>query len=290
MSYAAALPLVRAPRYPQRPAVGEYYLRQWPLAVAPRVRAYRLARAMAGAPGGRIVAPVVRGVPAWRSLSGALSGAALGGTELPDALTPMTADDAAAALAEGYRRVVGVLPTQQVLGLLLGQTALETGNWQSIHNFNFGNEKSTSSDPYYQNFRCSEIIDGTEQFFDPPDTHCQFAAHLTAADGAEHYMRVLQERPNWWNGLNTGTVDGFITGLTIQPYAYFTANPDLYATGLADRMANYASQAAEYSAQATQYASDNPGVAIGTVIGVFALTFGSWFLYNTVTSARKAAA
>lgn len=242
-------------------------------------------------PGGRIVvparralsgAPVVRGVPSWRSVAGALSGTGLSGIELPDALTPMTADSAAAALAEGYRRVTGKAPDQRILGLLIGQTALETGNWKSIHNFNFGNAKSTDSDPYYQNFRCSEIIGGSEQFFDPPDPHCRFAAHLTAADGAAHYIRVLQHRPNWWNGLQTGTVPGFIDGLTTQPYAYFTANKDLYEKGLADRMASYATQA-------TKYAGEHKVAVVGTAVGVFALTFGSWYLYNAMTSKKRVA-
>lgn len=256
-------------------SVGEFYLRQWPLVVAPRVRAYRLQGAMAGV-------PVVRGVPSCRRGPGALGGTGLGGIEIPNLLTPMTPDAAAAALAEGYRRVTGRLPTQRILGLLLGQTALETGNWKSLHNFNFGNAKATDSDPFYQNFRCSEIINGAEQFFDPPDPHCRFAAHRTAADGAEHYIRVLQHRANWWNGLQSGTVPGFIDGLTAQPYAYFTANKDLYEKGLADRMASYA-------AQATKYAGEHKAAVIGTAVGVFALTFGSWYLYNAMTTKRRAA-
>lgn len=262
---------------PPRHAVGEYYLRQWPVVVGyPRARVYRLPYALAGT-------LTVRGVPAWRYLPGPLGETGLGGVELPDLLTPMTPDEAAQALAEGYRLVTGRAPTQRVLGLLLGQTALETGNWKSLHNWNFGNAKATASDPYYQNFRCSEIIGGAEQFFDPPDPHCRFVAHRTAADGAEHYIRVLKSRTAWWNGLHTETVPGFVAGLTTAPYAYFTANPELYARGLADRMAQYAGQAA-------RFAGAHKAAIVGTTVGVFALTFGGWYLYNTVTSKRKRAA
>lgn len=166
-------------------------------------------------------------------------------TELPDKVTPLSPEDAAKAIADGYKLVTGKKPTKTVLGLLLGQTALETGNWKSLHNYNFGNAKATSSDPFHQFFRCSEIINGQEVFFDPPHSACKFAAHQSAAEGAAHYIRVLQHRPHWWNGLLSGTPDGFIEGLTTAP-KYFTANPTLYYNVLVDRANRYADLARKY--------------------------------------------
>jgi hypothetical protein len=265
MSYAAALPLVRSPRRPlgTSAGVGEFYLRQWPLMVAPRVRAYRLARAAAGL-------------------------GALGGTRLPDKLTPLTADEAAAALATAYQRVTGKVADQRVLGLLIGQTALETGNWKSLHNFNFGNAKATASDPYYAGFRCWEVVDGEKVWYEADHPACQFAAHLTAADGAEHYVRILQRRPHWWAGLESRTVPGFVAGLTTRP-AYFTADAGAYAKTLNDRMGMFADQAVRYAGEAGKFAGEHKVAVGGTVVGVFALTFGGWYLYNAVTSKKRAA-
>ena len=166
-------------------------------------------------------------------------------TELPNRITSITPDEAAQAISEGYKRVTGSKPTVKILGLLLGQWALETGNGKSVHNYNYGNAKATSGDEYYQYFRCSEIVGGVEMFYDPPHPACKFSAFRTSADGAEAYIKLLKRREHWWKGLQTGTVDGFIKGLTTAP-AYFTASPSLYTTGLRNRMENYSEFAKKY--------------------------------------------
>ena len=53
-------------------------------------------------------------------------------------LTPLTREQAAHALTDAYLQLIGSLPTAGVTALLLAQSALETGNWQKILNFNFG--------------------------------------------------------------------------------------------------------------------------------------------------------
>jgi hypothetical protein len=45
---------------------------------------------------------------------------------------------------------------------------------------------------------------------------------------------------------------------------------------------------AEYATQAIKYAGENKAKVIGGAVGVFALTFGGWFLYNTMTSRKRA--
>jgi hypothetical protein len=179
------------------------------------------------------------------------------GQEVPNKLTPLTPEQAAKALADGYKLVTGHLPSKRILSLLIGQTALETGNWKSLHNYNFGNAKASGSDPFYQFFRCSEIENGVEVFYDPPHPTCKFTAHPTAAEGAAHYIRVLQKRAHWWKGLQTGTVQGFIEGLTTAP-KYFTASPSLYLKVLTDR-------AATYSSLAKKYGSSFFGTLLGTM-------------------------
>ena len=181
---------------------------------------------------------------------------------LPNLLTPLSAEDAAKALSEGYAKVVGHKPSKKILMLLVGQTALETGNWQSLHNYNFGNAKATASDPYIQYFGCSEVLNGVEQHFAAGDPHCVFAAHKTAADGAAHYINVLKNRSHWWEGLQSGSPQKFIAGLTTKP-AYFTADPTLYLDILTNRAAKYTPVIKKYAASTVLQVLG--GLAVGAV-------------------------
>lgn len=168
-------------------------------------------------------------------------------TELPPTSTPMDAASMADALAAGYKLVTGQGPTPQVLGLMLGQVALETGNFgHGVHQYNFGNKKYSSGDPHWQYFRCSEIVNGKEVFYDPPSPVCKFAAYDNPAQAGAAYVHTLKSRQHWWDGLQTGTPEGFIAGLTTVP-KYFTANPALYLKGVKDRMNNYSTLAIEYA-------------------------------------------
>lgn len=142
-------------------------------------------------------------------------------------LTPLTRQDVAAALAEAYARVAGGPPSTRVLALLLAHTAFETGRWQKLHNFNFGNVKAASTFSFITQFRCSEVENGVEQFFDPPDPHCNFRAYSNAADGAADYIKVLQSRPHWWAGLQTEDPTAFVAALATSP-KYFTGDPVAY--------------------------------------------------------------
>ncbi len=191
--------------------------------------------------------------------------------EVPNKMTPLSPAQAAQAISDGYLLVTRKRPNPVILALLIAQSALETGNWASIHNYNFGNKKWSSSDRNWQFFRCSEIVtvDGVkkEVFYDPPHPACKFAAYGSAAEGAAAFIRLLQSRPHWWSGLQSGTVDGFIAGLTTKP-AYFTANPTTYRNTLAERMNKYAALAAQYSGSATTIGKVLVGLAVG-VIGFY---------------------
>lgn len=153
-------------------------------------------------------------------------------------LTPLSAPDAAAALAAAYQQLVGVPPSEPVLALLIAQSALETDNWRKIHNFNFGNQKAGASYPLIVQFRCSEIVNGAEKFFDPPAPECNFRAYQSAAAGALDYLRVLHARPHWWQGLQTEDPSAFVDALATPP-KYFTANPALYKSVLIARLQQF---------------------------------------------------
>lgn len=186
--------------------------------------------------------------------------------ELPNKITTITPENAARALSDGFYRITGKRPNAKVLGLLLAQWAIETGNGKYVHNWNFGNLKRYSGTPYFQYFRCSEIIDGTEVFFDRPAPECAFAAYLTPADGAEAYIKILMKRPHWWAGLLSGDIRTFNSALSTAP-KYYTASPSLYLAGLQSRYDSYSKYAQRYGATrwatALQY-----GIGMGLVASV----------------------
>jgi hypothetical protein len=150
-----------------------------------------------------------------------------------DTLTPLSRDEASRAFLSAYQQLTGKLPTPAVLALLLAQSAFETGHWKSLHNFNFGNAKAGPSYPLVTQFRCSEVDEhGAEHFYDPPDPHCNFRAYNDAAAGALDYLRVLQQRPHWWQGLHTGDPAAFVDALATPP-KYFTGNASVYKRSVA---------------------------------------------------------
>jgi hypothetical protein len=188
--------------------------------------------------------------------------------ELPNKLTPMSPDEVAKALAAGFKKLTGKAPSTKILDLLMAQWALETGNGKSTHNYNFTNIKRNAGDPYFQYFRCSEIIDGVEVFFDPPHPQCAFAAYKTPADGAAAYIRILKKRPHWWAGLMSEDINVFNNALSTTP-KFYTASPSLYLSALKDRATKYLPQAKRYGAS-----------ILGTVMQVFfGLAIGSTAVY-----------
>jgi len=168
-----------------------------------------------------------------------------------DKMTPLTSEQAAKALSDGYLLVTKKRPSKAILALLIAQTASETGNWKSIHHYNFGNVRGVAPDGMWTSFRAGEIdASGNQYFLEEdlsPTSQNRFKAFKNAADGAANYIKSLRDRPNWWNGLQTGTVPGFIKGLTTYP-KYFTANPVTYENLMANRVANYQALAKKYAA------------------------------------------
>lgn len=160
---------------------------------------------------------------------------------IPNQITPVNDDDVVHALSNAYASVVGKKPDKGKLGLMVGQVALETGgtgsgHLRSVHNYNLGNIRGEYNGSW-TSFTAGEIEKGKEVIYQPGE-HNKFRAYPSLDAGAVDYVRMLQSRPHWWDGLQTGTVDGFIKGLTTYP-AYFTAGAQTYANVLRQRMALY---------------------------------------------------
>jgi peptidoglycan hydrolase-like protein with peptidoglycan-binding domain len=186
---------------------------------------------------------------------------------LPSKNTPLSPEDAAKALNAGYKKVTGKIPTPETLSLLMGQTALETGNWQKMPNFNFGGVKAQSSDPYVQVFKTEEVINGVKQLLD-----LKFAAYTSAVEGAAGYVRVLLSRPHWAAGLNSGDAAAFVKGLSTAP-AYFTADPMQYLAGLQSRVSAYLATAEKYAVPI--------GIGVGGILLAGGVGVAAWAILRS---------
>lgn len=193
-----------------------------------------------GVPGDQTLAAF--GVKAPAGGGGSPAASSGGPQQLPDKSTPMTADDVTKALAAGYRKVVGKSPSPDVLKLILAQSGFETGGWgKGIHNYNFGNAKATAHDQYYQVFTATE-----GQGDNVVSQAMKFVAFKNPEDAGVHQIKLLKARSNWWDGLQTGTVEGFVRGLTTPPM-YFTGNADQYTAGLNRYVKQYGPLAEKYA-------------------------------------------
>jgi len=180
--------------------------------------------------------------------------------------TVMSSDDAVKAISRAFQKSVGKAPSPSVLNMLAAQSALETGNWQSMYHYNFGGIKAQASDPYVQVFDTTEVINGVTV-----PMKQTFAAHTNADDGAAHYVATLKSRPNWWSGAMTGSPLGFAQGLSSSP-AYFTASPSSYAQGLEARGQQLLALAEKYAVPI--------GVGVGSLVGIGLLAFGTLALWE----------
>jgi hypothetical protein len=184
---------------------------------------------------------------------------------VPNRLTPLDASEAGRVLFAAYAVLAGKQPTDAVGALLLAQSALETGNWQKIHNYNFGNIRARADYPQIVQFRCSEVLNGIEQFFDPPDPHCNFRAYSNASDGALDYMKVLHSQPHWWQGLHTGDPSAYVDALATPP-KYFTANPATYKRTLTALFNQFRPLATAVLRSRQPAASPNPATPVPAAV------------------------
>lgn len=168
---------------------------------------------------------------------------------VPDRLTPLKLNEAIAAFAHAYETVTGEAPTCESLTIIVAQSALETGQWKSMHCYNYGNVKAGRFPRgRYTQFKCNEIIDGKEVWFSPPEWQCSFKAYESAADGAAELIRFLavdttpyNGKPNRyesaWDELEAGNLPDYVSELADA--GYFTASRSLYLKGMQQLYAQF---------------------------------------------------
>lgn len=150
--------------------------------------------------------------------------------EVPKERTRLEPIQAGQAFTAAWRDRFGQEPPRPVLRLLIALSDLETGAWQSMWNFNFGNQIATrDSQAFYR-----ALDSGNPR---------RFRAYGSAKEGAASFVRQLTSdtRPEWHAGLLTGDPDAFNRALAGMNggYAYYEANPETYGRVLRERWEKY---------------------------------------------------
>jgi flagellum-specific peptidoglycan hydrolase FlgJ len=115
-------------------------------------------------------------------------------TLLADFETALTPQTLYLALRQAAPGAVGCELSRASLLVLLAHVAEETG-WKSCHANNLGNVKHVTGDDHdYVQFRCSEIVNGKEVSYDPPDPTTSFRAYATLTEGCIDYLQLLRKR------------------------------------------------------------------------------------------------
>jgi len=164
--------------------------------------------------------------------------------------TRITAADLMPTVSKCYAEITGDAPDAASLCLIVAQSALETGAWKSIQNFNVGNIRPGRGwRGQVCQFKCNERImrDGkwVVEWYSPTDPRTNFRAFPTLEEGVRDYCRFLgvdttphNGKPNryqdCWDAIveadgDDADVYEFVTEL--YRAGYFTAPPDLYYDG-----------------------------------------------------------
>jgi hypothetical protein len=167
--------------------------------------------------------------------------------------TPLTFEEAAAAMRKALTRRLGGRPALPVLALALAKTAFETARWQSIWNHNWGNVKAGETyEGSYCCYACNEVLASGLKWFIPegeldkkdgmvigkvwlvPPGHPQtrFRAYAEADEGAARYVEFVSggRYRDAWAALLLGDAAGYVHELKLK--GYFTADETTYARGV----------------------------------------------------------
>jgi hypothetical protein len=180
---------------------------------------------------------------------------------LPDEVKTLDQAEAAYALREAWHRVYGHYPSDESLAVLWGKSALETGRWKHIHNYNFGNIKWKDADTCHLTmFTCGEEVSEGQALSllkeDPEHikivrtytangnkrasievkaghSWSRFRAFTTPSDGAEDYLKFVSQNKRYtkaWEKVIAGDPKGYAHELGVA--GYYTAPEAQYTEGV----------------------------------------------------------
>lgn len=147
-------------------------------------------------------------------------------TRVAPSRTPLSGAQASEALRRAYSRVTGEEPSRGTLAILTSHWALETGQGQSMYNYNFAGIKGRGPEGM-------TAVMNTREGYGENTTHIRdgFRAYKSAEDGAVDYLSLLQRR--YGSALEAAKSEQpgeFVAALKAR--GYFTGDPELYAKGV----------------------------------------------------------
>ncbi len=171
---------------------------------------------------------------------------------VPARRTLISFDEAAGAMDAALGLKLGKEPPREVLALALGKTALETGRWRSMYNFNFGNIRPRANgDDLYTCFPlCNEVekdkkvhwyapegevvsranrtVIGKRYETPPGHPASRFRAWENASEAATAYVDFVAggRYASAWQRLLAGDAAGYATELRRK--GYYTAPLAVY--------------------------------------------------------------
>lgn len=160
------------------------------------------------------------------------------GQEVPAKVTDPGLVDAANALRSALPNA-----SEKTLAKLLAQAMLETGNFASCYNFNWGNVRAKDGEPYFMHpGAVDENIDGKHVVAKGKDDPLRrFRAYTSLEEGISEWLRVIRDLyvPGW-NAANDDSKTCYEFAFALgEPrangYRYYTADRERYAKGTASR-------------------------------------------------------
>jgi hypothetical protein len=146
--------------------------------------------------------------------------------EVAPMATHMSANEARAALADGWQAVFGERPNADTLDILTAQWALETGHGRSMMNYNFGGIKGAGPSGLTVAYRTREGYGENERVIVD-----RFRAYASPSEGATDYVGLLKRRYGAaLDCARAGDTRGFVHALASR--GYFTASEATYATAI----------------------------------------------------------
>jgi hypothetical protein len=156
----------------------------------------------------------------------------------PAKKTLLSFEEVADAIPIAFERAEGKAPSLKTVAKLLAQSSLETGNYQHMWNFNFGNVKkrwSPDDGSLFTMFRCNEILGGKVEWFDPPHLQTHFRAFDSAADGVADWQRLILKGARYAPAkalLVDDSASGHDFAFKLGECGYYTADKNLYSNAV----------------------------------------------------------
>ncbi len=175
------------------------------------------------------------------------------GVEVARTKTPVAAQAFADTLAALWPSVIGGAPSATAIQLLLAQSDFETGAWNYLWNWNFGNVKHVPGDGYDYFTMTVKEGSGSSTVTIPQ----LFRSYPSLATGAKSYLSFMHTArcasPGWPYAL-AGDAAGFVTA--IRNAGYFTGALSDYIAGVKARLSKYTSLIPSSAGSAAAWAGD----------------------------------